>query len=257
MSNFPNTWQLIDHRELLSEQGIMQESSTQKAPLGCKLELSDGRIFRYSKAGAVALAAGKMTGSPLVATERDDTVNAATAISAGATTFAFTAVGNISADEYAEGMAHFVDDTGEGLQYKIKSNTAVSAGSDTTITLYDPIITATGATTSCILTKSPWTGLIITPDDVIKATGVPTIPVTASYYFWSQTGGLATCLMGSSTGVATDERNLRVDVAAGVDGALDSAAVTTAGVEVVGHHVFDSTDCIDTEYWPVWLTIDR
>jgi hypothetical protein len=249
-------WQKLSHTEITGVQGIMQESSTQNFPLGYKLELEDGRIFRYCKAGAVALVAGCMSGSPLVATERDDTVNGAVAISVGATSFTQTAVGTITANQFQDGMACFVDDTGEGLQYKIKSNTAAAAAAETTVTLYDPIVTATGTTTSCILVVSPYTGLIITPDDVIKAMGVPTIPVTALYYFWSQTGGLATVLQGSSTGVATDERVLRMDVAAAVDGAVDSATGTLAGTETVGHHIFDSTDCVDTEYWPVWLSID-
>jgi hypothetical protein len=249
-------YQTVAHTELPGNQGIMSESETQQYPLGRLLHLDDGRKFRYARAGAVALDPGKMTGSPLAASERDDTVNGAVAIAANAITFTQTAVGTITLNQFKDGWACMVDDTGEGIQYKIKGNTAATAGNESTVELYDPIVTATGTTTSCILVASPWTGLILTPDDVIKATGVPTRAITANYYYWTQTGGLATCLMGSSTGVATDERNLRVDVAAAVDGALDSAAVTTAGVEIVGHHVFDSTDCVDTEYWPVWLTID-
>lgn len=250
-------WQKVSHVEMPGKQGIMQESETQLFPLGRLIALDDGRKFRYSKAGGVALAAGKMTGSPLVATERDDTVNGGVAISRNATSFTQTAVGTITENQFKDGFACMVSDTGLGLQYKIKGNTAASGTAETIVSLYDPIVTPTGTTTSCILVLSPWTGLIITPDDVIMATGVPTVPVTESYYFWSQTGGMAMCLMGSSTGVATDERTLKIDVAANVDGALDSTAgITTTGLQIVGIHAFDSTDCVDTDYWPVWLTID-
>jgi len=249
-------WQKVSHTEITGIQGIMQESVSQKFPLGYKLELEDGRIFRYSKAGAVALAAGKMTGSPIVATERDNAINAAAAVSTGATSFLFTAVGTITKNQFKDGFAHIVNDTGEGLQYKIKSNTAAAAAADTTITLYDPIVTALAATTDVILTVSPWSALIITPDDVIKATGVPTVPITANYYYWSQTGGVGMCLVTGSTGVATTERELCVDVAGGVDGALISTAGGFSGTPTVAEHLFDSTDVVDTEYWPVNLLID-
>ncbi len=254
MSNFPATWQIMSHREMITEQGIMQESEAQKVPLGAKLELADGRTFRYCKAGAVALAAGKMTGSPIVASERDDAINAAAAVAIGATSLVFTAVGTVV--ENSLDMLHVVNDTGEGLQYKIKSNKGATAGNDFTIILYDPIVTALAATTDCIVTVSMWADIILTPDDVIFPTGVPTIPVTALYYYWSQTGGIAMCLAGSSTGVATDERVMRMDVAAGVDGAIDCATGTLAGTQTVGHVLFDSTDHVDTEYWPVVLSIN-
>ena len=63
-------------------------------------------------------------------------------------------------------------------------------------------------------------------------------------------------LVTGSTGVATTERALSVDVAAGVDGALISTAGGAAGSPVVAEHLFDSTDVVDTEYWPVNLLID-
>lgn len=256
MSNFPDTWQTLSHREMISEQGIMQESETQKLPLGAKLELADGRIFRYCKNGAVALAAGKAVQSVIVATERDDAINAAAAVAIGAKSFAFTAVGTITADLFAEGFAHIVNDTGKGLQYKIKGNTAATAGNDCTIELYDPIVTALAATTDVILSSSQYAGLLLAADDLSYLVGVPTIPVTALYYFWAQSGGVGMALQNGSTGVATTEREVYADVAGGTDGAVLSTAAGAVGKQQVGYHYFDTTDVVSTEYWPVNLTID-
>ena len=246
-------WQVLSHVEGTIEQGIMEESATQKYPLGFKLELADGRIFRYCKAGGSNLAAGKMTGSPVGASERDATVNLGAGVAIGAKTLTVTAVGTITTNQFAEGFLSIPLGTGLGLQYKIKSNTS---GAEATIVLYDPIVTALVATTDAICIPSMWTGIILTPDDVIKATGVPTIPVTTLYYYWSQTGGVGMCLMGTAVGAGTDERVFKIDIAAAVDGALDGDTNSLSGTETVGHMLFDSTDTVDTEYWPIVLSID-
>ena len=256
MSNFPGTWQLLSHREMVAEQGIMQESATQKLPLGAKLELNDGRIFRYSKNGAVALAAGKTLQAVILGTERDDAVNAAAAVAIGATSLTITAVVTVAANDWAEGFLHIVNDTGEGLQYKVKSNTAAAIASDYTVELYDPIITALAATTDVILSKSPYSGVLLAADDLSLIMGVPTIPVTALYYFWAQTGGVGMVLQNGSTGVATTEREVYADVAGGTDGAALSTAGGAVGKQQIGYHYFDTLDVVSTEYWPVMLTID-
>lgn len=256
MTNIPGTWQTLSHREMVAEQGIMQESETQKLVLGSKLELNDGRKFRYCKNGAVALVAGKTLQAVIVGTERDDAVNAAAAVAIGSTSVIITAIVTVAADDWAEGFLHVVNDTGEGLQYKIKSNTAASIGNDYTITLYDPIVTALAATTDVILSKSPYSGVILAADDLSLCIGVPTIPITIDYYFWSQTGGVAMVLQNGATGVATTEREVYMDVAAGTDGAGLSTAGGAVGKQQIGYHYFDAIDVVSGEYWPVMLTID-
>lgn len=256
MTNIPGTWQEFAHRELLSEQGIMQESETAKAPVGTLIHLNDGRKFRYCKNGAVALAAGKTLQAVILGTERDDAVNAAAAVAIGSTTVVITAAVTVAANDWAEGFLHIVNDTGEGLQYKIRSNTAAAIASDYTVTLYDPIVTALAATTDVILSKSPYSGVLLAADDLSLCVGVPTIPVTANYYFWAQTGGVGMVLQNGSTGVATTEREVYMDVAGGTDGAALSTAGGAVGKQQIGYHYFDTIDVVSTEYWPVMLTID-
>lgn len=257
MTNIPHTWQILTHREMIAEQGIMEESERQRLPLGAKLELADGRVFRYCKAGGVALAAGKTAQSVIVATERDTSINGGAVVAVGALSFTFTAVAEITANQFAEGFAHIVNDTGAGLQYKIKSNTFAAIAAETTITLYDPIVTALAATTDVILTSSPYSAVILADGDLSYIVGVPTIPVTALFYFWSQTGGVGMVLRGDSTGVATTELELQADVVGGTDGAGISTAGGAVGKQQLGYNYFDTTDGVSGEYWPTMLTIDH
>lgn len=259
MSNFPDTWQILSHREMIAEQGIMEESSTQKLSLGSKLSLDDGRRFRYCENASVSLAAGKLVGSPLLATQRDDDINAAAAVAVGAKSFLFTeaGLGAVAINDFKDGFAHIMNDTGEGLQYKIKSNTAAVQSADFTVNLYDPIVTALISTTDVILTKSLYKDLIITPDDLLYIVGVPTIPVQADFFFWAQSGGLAMVLVNGNTGVATTETEWHADVAAGVDGAALGTAGGAVGKQQIGYHAFDSTDAVSGEFWPIMLTIDH
>lgn len=259
MTNIPGNWQIIDHKEAIAEQGIMEESSTQKMPLGYKLSLADGRRFRYCENASVALAAGKLVGSPLLATQRDDDINAAAVVAIGATSFLFTeaGLGAVAIDDFKDGFAHIMNDTGKGLQYKIKSNTAAVLSADFTVNLYDPIVTALATTTDVILTKSLYANLILAPDDVLYIVGVPTIPVTADFFFWAQSGGLAMVLINGSTGTATTESEWHADVAAGTDGAALGTAGGAGGKQQLGYHAFDNTDAVSTEYWPIMLTIDH
>lgn len=249
-------WQKLEHTEITGVQGIMQESADQKFPLGYKLKLVDGRIFRYCKNGVGALAAGKTVQSVIVATERDASVNGGAIVASGATSFTITSVGIITENQFAEGFAHIPLGDGLGLQYKIKSNTAVGAGEECTITLYDPIVTALAATTDVILSSSPYKDVILAADDLSFIPGVPTIPVTANYYFWCQSGGVGMLLHNGSTGVATTEKVVYADVAGGVDGAGLSTAGGFPGQQELGYHYFDTTDVVDAEYWPIMFTID-
>ena len=256
MTNIPGTWQNLAHTELLAEQGIMQESATQKFPLGKLVVLDDGRKFRYCKNGAVALAAGKLVQSVHVATERDASINGGAVVAIGATSLTFTAVGTIPVNSLAEGFLHIPLGTGLGLQYKIKANTVATAGNETTITLYDPIVTALAATTDGIVEANPYTGVLLAADDLAYIIGVPVIPVTEAYYFWAQSGGIGMCLQNGSTGVATTEREVYADVAGGTDGACLSTAGGAVGKQQIGYHYYDTTDVVSTEYWPIVFTID-
>lgn len=241
-------WQITDHKEMPGDQNILQESSTQKYPLGTRLGLEDGRVFHYALAGSSALAAGKLVGSPITAAEREDTITAA--VAKGATTATHTAVGTITKNQYRDGLYCVVDGTGQGLQYKIKSNDAIAAGSTGTITLHDPIVTALDTTSDVILLPNPYNAVTLNPDVVRLTLGVPPIPVTASYYFWLQTWGIATVLCGDSTGNAATERWCHPATSTGE---FLTTAGGIGGTQIIGYALFDSTDYVDGDYMPIYL----
>lgn len=218
--------------------------------LGDRIALRDGRTFHVAKAGAVALAAGKLLGSPLTFAEREDTLTKAVAV--GAKEVTYTAVAAITADQFADGFLVVADATGEGLQYKISTHPAIAAAATGIITLEDPIITALDLTTDVILQPSIFKNLILCPDQAIFATGVAPIPVTANYFFLVQTWGPCVCLAGDSLGNAATERWAH---SAGAAGALVSTAGGVAGRQLVGFQIGDSSAVVNTDHFPYFLTI--
>ena len=110
-------------------QGIYTESSTARYPIGQKLELADGRVFRYGYTAA-AINRGLLVSQDVSATAIVESDGKLTAASAGATEVTYTdsgTVGSATLNQYAGGYLHITDDAGEGFQYRIKSNTAAAA----------------------------------------------------------------------------------------------------------------------------------
>lgn len=244
-------WSTIKHNAIDPTQHPMVESATQNYPLGACLELVDGRTFRYCKNGAVDLAAGKFVATPLVATEREDTLTVAAA--AGERSITYTAVGTITANQYADGLLCIVDGAGQGLQYKIEKHEAIAAGSTGTIYLYDPIVTALDTTTDVILMANEYKDVVVAPDQIVLPVGVPCIPVTAAYYFWAQTRGVCPVLAEDSLGNLATERVCVL----GTTGGYLSTDGGVGGAPRVGKHIFDSTDGVATDYFPIFLDLER
>ncbi len=229
------------------------ESADRKHPVGMIQMDSIGRTFRYSKNGAVALAVGKNT----TATASDtDVLNeaCASAHAIGDTSITETITSTtVAEDFFVGGMFQVQDGTGEGQTYEIISSSAVTAGTEITIKLAEPLRTALVATTSEFsLIHSPWNGTVVAATDgaTLKATGVPLIAVTANYYYWSQTGGLGISFGGDT---AADGASLMLSTAA----AGSTIAMTEAGSVVrskIGY-MFGQAN-VSGEYMPVWYCID-
>src|SRR4249920_1582699 len=101
----------------LAEQNIREISSTQNVKLGVKGETIDGRIYRYAKAGAVNVAAGKINvAAAHVANHVNQVVQAAAAI--GDTRVSLTLGATAAtANQYKGGLLVINDATGEGIAY--------------------------------------------------------------------------------------------------------------------------------------------
>jgi len=229
-------------------QGLLDESATQRETLGALRILEDGRKFRYALAGE-ALLPGKI-GQLIdgVANHIKQTAPvAAIAAKRIAITVGATAV---TVDQYKDGFLQVYDGTttGLGMQYGIESNTACDASGITYVTLKEPLKYALTAADTYSLIANPWSSITMNASLAHGTGGVIPRPVTSGYYFWLQTGGLACALngggsvLGAGLVVSGTEGALKTQP----DGALDSAPVAYVA----------SFAAVDTKYSPVMLTID-
>ena len=172
-------------------QSIYEESSTAKFALGEKLELADGRVFRYTYASA-AISAGLCVSTDSAQLIALDTDGVFTVASAGATEITVTdaTLASKAKDHYSG--AYFGNVT-NAEQYRIKSS-AASNGNVMVFTLFDPIVTAVAATDDYTITGSPYGGVITATEQngaYDRVVGVNPIGITSGYYFWLQTAGVA------------------------------------------------------------------
>jgi hypothetical protein len=231
------------------QQGVFAQSSTMKEEVGTLRVLRDGRKFRYAKAGASALGAGKLAVAAAVAA---DVMNeACTAVHAiGDTIFAETITSATYVENYfAGGYLQINDGTGEGHQYKINSSTAVTAGTAIILQLDEPIRVATAGTSASefSIVHSPWRATVESATLGLPV-GITPMAVTAAYYYWAQTGGPALALSGNSDAVG--KPLYQSTSTAGALSGADSASYYPEVAIALG------TVGVATEYKPVFLTLD-
>jgi len=210
-------------------QSIYEISATPKELVGCLRILADGRKFRYTQAGAVALVAGGMTHAPVPLVHADMLDKACPTASIGDTSITLTIVAptpNTFAADYFRGGYLLIND--HLVQYPIISSSAIAA-TDTTVDLQlgEPLHVALTSSYHFNLAPSPWRYVIVSSAINYLPTGVPQVAVTALYYCWLQTGGIGHCLVDSSPTIGT------MLVPDGVSGALSTIieAATTWDVD--------------------------
>lgn len=203
------------------KQGILEVSADQMYPLGMKIAIGDS-IYKYGKADADRQLRAAYAVFPKI-TYGETGVPAAEA-PAGSITITLTAVGTVIADEFKNGILSKAGGGGGGygVNYRIKGNTAATAGNTFVVTLRDPLIAAVPITDTVTLFHSPWREVVCMRQRVIDGIatdlrktswiGVPNLFVPASYYCWLQTWG--PCMVvpaGGTEGVADDERMMHFE----------------------------------------------
>jgi hypothetical protein len=100
------------------------------------------------------------------------------------------------ANEYAEGFISIRETTGQGQIRKIKSHPSAASADPCVLTLYDPWTTAITSAEQADLVHNPQYKVteVATGTTILVPAGIPLLSVTASYYFWNQTWGIATVL---------------------------------------------------------------
>lgn len=183
-------------------QALYTSSSTQAHALGEKLVTSDGRIFRYAKAGASNLVAGNMIQAPAQIANHLALTPVAAAIGATQITVALGATA-ATAGQYAGGWAMISTTPGNGYAYPIQGNPAADASASVVITLDSPLIVALTTSSRVDLQMNPFNGVIQTPVTTLTGACVGNAPyiITAAEYGWIQTHGPAACLVAGTPGV--------------------------------------------------------
>ena len=250
-------------------QGIYDVSTVQNFPLGYKLEFDDGRIFRYadfvSAVGPGKIAAqdasvtvqtsidAKFTNS--AGTGADQAISSSTVYMLDTDSFSTAD----AADVYAGGYLQITDDTGEGHNYRIKSNTQATAAGLIRLDLYDPLAVAVVSEASASIVGNPYRNLAINDANVDAiVAGVTVVDMAAAEYGWVQTKGVATVLgdgtIASAGSIAqvSDSVNGAAQVFGG--GAINSEDDHSYHLEPIVGIWLDAVT--DTEYGPVKLSIE-
>lgn len=230
---------------LIQPQDLFVSSTTPQAVVGSYAETADGRGFRYAKAGATALVAGKLQQS-----SAEDTSNlenlAVAAAAIGATSVTTTSTVTLAANQAAGGYLIVSASTGAGYQYRIAGHAAATAAI-VTFNLEDPIVVALTTSSKIDVIPNPYDSVVVNPTSATSAAiGAAIVATPASNYGWLQTHGPSTLLADAS--VATVGTTLRASTAT-----AGAVGVTGGSTAIVGIAL---TGIASAEYGAVYLTID-
>jgi hypothetical protein len=201
---------ILNELEIEPFQSIYESSATQNFMLGTKLEFADGRVFRYAKAGGVALVQARMnqsgvtsatyftaipqTGYAQVVGDRDIRVLVTTGGIAG-TTVGYTENGfsggwlvcnkvspAVLGDIYGIVASKYVDETHMDLKLATPWRNAMLATGEVTLTV----------------SKFFGSTVFAAYDATAPANGVALCPVPIGYFYWSQVKGPAPLIVDGS-----------------------------------------------------------
>jgi len=244
-----------DSPELLQGYPVdhLAESATQLFPLGTKL-IQGERVWRYCKNSAAALT---IVGSPIQSAASvhsdidEDLVVAASsgeAYAIGSYDITLTNTTNTDAAPWTtanggkDGYVYVNGGTGIGQCRKIKSHEAATDSAVMKITCYEPWnVAPVAASTECGLVQNPYANVVVSGADVTNQTpiGVNPIAVTASYYFWAQSGGPAAVVCHAAiaygTYAVTGTTAGQIDPAAAVTTEYVVGYMMTAGIKASDH----------------------
>jgi hypothetical protein len=232
----------------ISEQDVRTTSTTQGGNvLGEYGGTQDGRLYRFGKAGAVALAPGKVAVSEATAANHTNRA-VASAVGVGEYTVTFTLGATAAAaDLYKDGYLNVNDAAGEGCMYRIEGHPAVLSGGSMTVTLAEPVKVALTTSSEVSLVKQTMDDLIVNPGAVAhNPVGVNNVTVPIDGYGWFQVRGLCSTL---SDGIVTKGAGaISSDAVAGAV-EIEVAATVTRRIGVAPEAT------VDTEYYPLDLCI--
>lgn len=240
---------MFTQRLSITNQDARQVSANQLHKLGSVVETADGRVFRYSSAGATNLAAGLANVTPAKVANHTNVAVAATAI--GSRTVSVT-LGNTATtlDQYKDGFLAVIDSFGVGCAYRITGNPVIAGNGTGVIQLEESIAIALTTASKVSLVPSIYGNSIVHPGSAstFVANGVNNVAVLATNFYWSQTAGMTSVL---SDGV----------IAKGTGAILTTNAVAgallTEAAGTLTQRVGTAPEAtVDTKYYPIILGLE-
>ena len=170
----------------ISEVLLSANDSTAKFPLGTRVTDVYGDEFIYVSNGeaSTALSRGKVV-MPEAAVDTDTW-------SSDTDKLVLTDTGAMTAGAYAGWLAYVNDGTGEGQLRRIKTNSVY------TLTLEEALTTSLSVSDSDLLIFQPYLVNLATASTQVPPIGVAVGAITAAYYGWVQTSGIAEVLGGGA-----------------------------------------------------------
>ncbi len=208
---------------------VLHTGTVREAALGQEYVAPDGRKYRYAKAGASAMAAGKLGVAPAPKTNHDNmAVVSAVAIGGTQVTVTLGATAAV-ANEYAEGFFVVNAGTGIGQVLRVASHPAADSAANLVVTLEHGLVVALDTTSKVCLVYNPCNGVVESASSptTLNVVGVPNCAVTATYYYWAQFKGVCPLYSYTTTTLGND-----MILSANTAGYADNAEATTLATNV-------------------------
>jgi len=223
------------------ELGVFKTTATQEHALGRRVELWDGRVFRYCKNGEAQIGAALMTQSSVAPAETINIEQVGQAMTAGDKTVRVlvTTSNGVVDGGLIGGTLLIRANTGERYAYAIKNNKWIIGDTVMELELYDAIRVTTDETTKITLFPNRYKDVIVAPTTLTGAVvGVTNLVIPANHYFWAQTRGLAPMLVDADDTLVIGEK-AGFPATAGTAGAVGVVGATDV---VYGHVVAIGAD---------------
>lgn len=234
-----------------SEEETLNTYTAERFPVGSKMEIEDGRIFRFAEAGATALEDDELTEAVAPSANFLDEAVATLAAGVLVLTGVGSTTGNGAVNLFRYGYVWSSTATNANPLYRIKSNILITAGATSgTITLFVPTVAAYAAADTITYIENPWRDIIVATATTAAGvhTGVPAIDIAANAFGWVQTRGPALVLIA---GVVVLGNPVIVSGTAGAVG--PAASQTTNLTGVIGRCIAVEAT---TEHGPIFLQLE-
>ena len=177
----------------------MVSTAEDRARVGQKMVIEDGRAYRFSLNGAAALVAALLNQGaiPEVAKYGDQSVSNDFAAGVTLITTIAATTTNLVAHELINGYCWSEQTTQLGPASRIKDNGLITQGANTgEITLHNPLpVAINGSTDSDTISyiRNTWRGILVAPatTETGQVAGVTVAAVPIANYCWLQTAGPA------------------------------------------------------------------